>query len=194
MRHTKTSMDAASYALWKELRAPCIKRIRPKAIYGTACCLLWLMAGLLFGKTGLLWLVLVWFLLYLPVGIAHMFFGECKDSWWDRFAPAFYMMSPVIGFFILLGQVVGMIRGKPFIPTIFTGKDLASISRDVDDGHGYRFTMTSGKSVAITRDKYDSRRMHIPYHHGTCSGCVGDLTGLLTELDEALIGAPMFAA
>lgn len=190
MPHTKTSMDAASYALWKELRASCIKRLKPKAIYGTACCLLWLTAGLLFAKTGLLSLVLLLCATYLPVGVAHMFFADAKDDWFGPFAPSFYLLSPVIGFFVLCGHVAGMFRGMPFLPTILTGKRLASITRDVDDGQGYRFTMTSGQSVSIVRDRYDSRRLEISFNQRGLSGAVGDLTSLLLYIDEALLGVP----
>jgi hypothetical protein len=42
----------------------------------------------LFGKAGLLALVLVWFALYLPIGVAQMFFGAAKDDWVDRFTPS----------------------------------------------------------------------------------------------------------
>jgi hypothetical protein len=190
MPPTKTSMDTASYALWQELRASCIKeeKLKPKAIYGTACCLLWLAAGLLFGKVGLLCLVLLWFVLHLGVGVAHLFLAHAKNDWLNRFAPSFYLLSPIIGFFMLCVQVGGVLRGKPFIPTILSGKNLASISRDVDDGHGYLFTMTSGKSAAIIRDEYELRRHRIRFPRGF--GAVGRLPLLLIYLDDALLGAP----
>jgi len=162
----------------------------PKAIYGTACSLLWLAAGLLFGKVGLLSMVLLLSATYLPVGILHMLFGGCKDDWFGPFTPSFYLLSPVIGFFVLLGQVIGVLRGMPFIPTILTGKNLASISRDVDDGQGYRFTMTSGQFVDIVRDEYEPRRLHIRFNQKGWGGVVGDLTSLLMYLDDGLVGAP----
>lgn len=192
MPHTKTSMDAASYALWKELRAPCIKRLAPKAVFGTACCLLWLAAGLLYGKVGLLSLVLLLSATYLPVGFAHMAFGGAKDDWFGPFAPSFYLLSPLIGIFILCGQVVGVVTGMPLIPTILSGRNLAGITRDVDDGHGYRFTMTTGQSAIIIRDgvSFDPRRFYIPFNRRGLSGAVGDLTSLLMCIDEALLDAP----
>lgn len=190
MSHTKTSMDAASYALWQELRASCIQaeKLKTKAIYGTACCLLWLAAGLLFGKVGLLCLVLLWFFLYLGVGVGHLFLAHAKDDWLNWFAPAFYLASPLIGFLMLLIQVGGVLRGNPFIPTILSGKNLASISRDIDEGHGYLFTMTSGKSAAIIRDEYERHRYHIRFPRGF--GAAGSVPFLLMYLDEGLLGAP----
>lgn len=175
MSHTKTSMDAASYALWQELRASCIQaeKLKTKAIYGTACCLLWLATGLLFGKFGLLCLVLLWFFLYLGVGVGHLFLAHAKDDWPNWFAPAFYRASPLIGFLMLL---------------ILSGKNLASISRDIDEGHGYLFTMTSGKSVAIIRAEYERHRYHIRFPRGF--GAAGSVPFLLMYLDEGLLGAP----
>jgi hypothetical protein len=43
-----------------------------------------------------------------------MFFGAAKDDWFEWFTPSFYLLSPVIGFFILCGQVGDVLRGKPF--------------------------------------------------------------------------------
>lgn len=183
------TMDSTSYELWQKLRAPCVQRLKPKALYGTACSLAWLAAGLLFGQTGLLSLALVWFVLFLPVGFAHMLFAGCKEDWESWFAPSFYLLSPLIAAGIIAKQFVGLLKGMPLIPTILSGRNLASISYDGDVG--YCFKMTSGQTVAITRDKYDRRRLFVGFHQGGCSGVVGsELSQMLLYLDDGLLGAP----
>lgn len=184
-------MDDASYALWLELRNICLKRLRPMAIYGTVCCLLWPTVWLLFGQEGLHFLVLVWFALYLPVGLAHMLFGVGKDDWFDWFTPAFYLLSPLFAIFILCGQLRGVWHGKPFIPTILTGKGLARITRD-SDGPWYCFTTTSGQRVAITRDEYNKNELFIRFHttYGISGAVDSDLSRILMYLDDGLLGVP----
>lgn len=181
----ETTMDAASYELWIKLRTPWVRKLRRQAIKVTASSVLWGGMWILAAERGLLGLGLIALVLWLAAGIPQALFADCKDDKFEWFAPAFFFLSPFAAAFVGIGRLVRWAQGEPLVPTMLSGRGLVSITPTSEAGEGYRFTMASGLSTSIMRDRsYEQFGVQTPVYRSKVS--VGPLEAVVVDLDLAL--------
>jgi hypothetical protein len=173
--HPNNLMDPASKELWVSLRDKWLETYVPIVVKGMTFNLLWLAAGLVFGKPGLLSLVLVLAVVFLVPGVVYTF----KEVPEEVFVPAWYLLSPlntgaILGFYL----ANWLAKRNPVLPTILTGKGIASFTREGVDKQDYRVTMTDGRSTVLAVSK--------SYHPGAYVIRVGHNSFVLGSLEQVL--------